>query len=120
MVILTKMAWDIVLRAYGVDRSHFDLRSEFQVAFVPPEPPAQGRNSTGYGDYHARVSLDSRFFDRLQEAGLVPDGASPESVATALEWMLTALYAYAPELGLRSEPWLTAKPARSKKSQKKK
>jgi hypothetical protein len=120
VVILTKMAWDIVLRAYGVERSHLGLRSEFQVAFVPPEPPVQGRNNSGYGDYHARVSLDSRFFDQLREAGLVPDGASPESVAVALEWMLTALYVYAHELGLRSEPWLAARPARGKKNQKQK
>lgn len=119
VVILTKMAWDIVLRAYGIERRHFDVRSDFQVAFVPPEPPAQGRDGTGYGDYHARVSLASRLFDQLREAGQVPEGASPEGVEAAVEWMLTALYVYAYELDLRSEAWLADRPARSRNRRRK-
>ena len=67
--ILTKMAWDIVLRQFGVERKHLGLQGEFQVAFASPETHAQGRDNAGYGDYHARVSLDSQFFDKLRKAG---------------------------------------------------
>ena len=118
--ILTKLAWDIVLRRFGVERKHLGLRGEFQVWFALPELAGQGRTAAGYGDYYARVSMDTQFFEDTRKAGLAPATASLESLATALEWLLTALYTYAYELGLREQPWLAPDPRRTRKDKKQK